>query len=736
MANPTINQQINFDASVNLDSASQRRFEQQLGGGFFKRLETAAKKAGSLLAAPMRAAGRATANVPKVKVNTGVGDAAKKDAAALGFSIKKPSAEKRTTRGGGGGGAGGGAEGSSASTVVKNAMKAFRQSVQQIVKLVTTAIKATTQQVQKIAQAVKRMILSTKSRGRDPNDPAVKAENKAQAEAAKDPVGGSTTPQHVIVDNGKIEVTNQPPSQSRTPPTPPSPTPPQGDDEDARKRTVIEFDPTKIIQMVMNIIDRAANIAKAATAGPVQLTGKYATVLGGFTKAVELGEALGITTNEAAAKMNEALSAGVELGESIYGSMENVIGVSEYLGIGISELLSNSRKMQRNFHGSFDLAAAASGMGDQLLMTTQEAYSVVTAAVSAIGKSGMSASAMVGRTATMIKAFGDEIGPAMAQMQEVFRGQSLGDTIKEIMLMGTDNARRVLNKAMVGLGDDKFAQDTKAMITKALASGDLVAMAEALQLIGPAAEDLAQTVRGQKLGVGFRSGGLGQLVYRAVTGMGAQDVQDVRVKQAADVLGAVGDAPMGGIGGAGAVRTAREPLLSYTETIQKRLDEVLAAFASSADPAATAMDAVAAAGQAAAAAIRAMLPRWAGGTGSGDPIGDARRASQNNPILDIIFGGVVNDFIYRGDGTTGKITPINTRDQFFGAKPGGAIDRAIASAATGMGMRSGRTGGRPTAGPTNITVNINGGDLGKVYEVVRTVLQQSGIRPPAGAYAT
>jgi hypothetical protein len=37
---------------------------------------------------------------------------------------------------------------------------------------------------------------------------------------------------------------------------------------------------------------------------------------------------------------------------------------------------------------------------------------------------------------------------------------------------------------------------------------------------------------------------------------------------------------------------------------------------------------------------------------------------------------------------------------------------------------------------TNVTVNVNGGDLGKVYEVVRNVLQQSGVRPPAGAYAT
>lgn len=36
----------------------------------------------------------------------------------------------------------------------------------------------------------------------------------------------------------------------------------------------------------------------------------------------------------------------------------------------------------------------------------------------------------------------------------------------------------------------------------------------------------------------------------------------------------------------------------------------------------------------------------------------------------------VNDFIYRGDGRSGSITPIDTADQFVGMKPGGAIDRA------------------------------------------------------------
>ena len=36
----------------------------------------------------------------------------------------------------------------------------------------------------------------------------------------------------------------------------------------------------------------------------------------------------------------------------------------------------------------------------------------------------------------------------------------------------------------------------------------------------------------------------------------------------------------------------------------------------------------------------------------------------------------VEDFIYRGNGRSGSITPIDTADQFIGMKPGGAIDRA------------------------------------------------------------
>lgn len=74
----------------------------------------------------------------------------------------------------------------------------------------------------------------------------------------------------------------------------------------------------------------------------------------------------------------------------------------------------------------------------------------------------------------------------------------------------------------------------------------------------------------------------------------------------------------------------------------------------------------------------------------------------------------LQDFIYRGDGTRGTINPINKRDEFFGAKPGGAIDKAINGGGGGV---------------VNIYIS---GDEAKVYNVVKRVIQESGLRAPAG----
>jgi len=734
MANPTISQRIDFDASLNLDAESQRRFERQLGGGFFKKLEQASKKAGAALAKPMQAASRAASRTPQVRLKAGVGDAAKRAADALGLTLKKaaPPTRRITTNTGGVAGKDGG--GTPNQTVV-GAMKVFRKSVQQIIKLVSTALRATMQQIQKITQAVTRMISLKRGGPKDPNDPAVKAENKAQAEAARDPVGGTNKPVHVIVDGGQVKVTNTPP-----PPEPPKPTPPPTQDpryDRPEERTVIDFDPTKILQMFMNIANRIFNVVKTVTAGAVAYTGAYAGPQG-FNRAVQLADELGITTEEAASKMNEALNAGVGSTKNMYENISAVAQVSEYLGISISELVTNSRKLIRNNKSNFDLAAAAAGLANTGLLSIQESYAVVTAAAASIGKSGVSVDSMVGRVQKMVGAFGDEIGPAMAQMQEIFRGQTIGDTIKEIMLMGPEAAAKVLRKAEEGLGSDKFSEDTRKMIEKALASGDLVAMAEALQLVGPAAEDLAQTFRGQKLGVGFQSGGLAQVAYRQVFGMGAQSVQDLRVKKAAGVLGAEGGVMTGAT--TGGVKAAREAGLSITEVLQKKLDEGLTGplssmaygFKSAVESVSDAMSELVSVVKSLGAYMAALISPL-----GGDPAEAARAASPTSKMVPVLFPEPKNDFIYQGGkGGVARITAINTQDQFFGAKPGGAIDRAIASTASGMSRTTTTVGGRGAAGVTNVTVNVNGGDLGKVYEVVRNVLQQSGVRPPAGAYAT
>lgn len=77
----------------------------------------------------------------------------------------------------------------------------------------------------------------------------------------------------------------------------------------------------------------------------------------------------------------------------------------------------------------------------------------------------------------------------------------------------------------------------------------------------------------------------------------------------------------------------------------------------------------------------------------------------------------LQDFIYRGDGTRGTINPISSKDQFFGAKPGGPIDQAI----NGQGSRGGV-----------VNIYVNGGDEARVYNVVKRVIQESGLRGQSG----
>lgn len=69
----------------------------------------------------------------------------------------------------------------------------------------------------------------------------------------------------------------------------------------------------------------------------------------------------------------------------------------------------------------------------------------------------------------------------------------------------------------------------------------------------------------------------------------------------------------------------------------------------------------------------------------------------------------VDDFVYRGDGVRGTITPIDTADTLVGSKEGGALDRL--------------------SGSTNVSISIYGGDERRVFDVVKRVLGQAGLGP-------
>jgi hypothetical protein len=87
-----------------------------------------------------------------------------------------------------------------------------------------------------------------------------------------------------------------------------------------------------------------------------------------------------------------------------------------------------------------------------------------------------------------------------------------------------------------------------------------------------------------------------------------------------------------------------------------------------------------------------------------------RRLINNNPYgLAALRAAGLEDFIYRGDGVRGTIQSINKKDEFFGAKPGGAIDKAM-------------NGGRGS-----VNVNIYGGDEAKIYNVVKRAIKESGL---------
>jgi hypothetical protein len=81
-------------------------------------------------------------------------------------------------------------------------------------------------------------------------------------------------------------------------------------------------------------------------------------------------------------------------------------------------------------------------------------------------------------------------------------------------------------------------------------------------------------------------------------------------------------------------------------------------------------------------------------------------------IEDRVFSRSFNDFVY----ANGRAHPIDSMDQFFGAKKGGAIDTAVNR------VESAGKGGN------TVTININGGDLQRVRRTVVDVMTKMGYR--------
>lgn len=75
------------------------------------------------------------------------------------------------------------------------------------------------------------------------------------------------------------------------------------------------------------------------------------------------------------------------------------------------------------------------------------------------------------------------------------------------------------------------------------------------------------------------------------------------------------------------------------------------------------------------------------------------------------------DFIYRGDGTVGSITPIDSGDSFYGAKAGGAIDETLRSLAGG-----GASGG----GEKTVNIYVSGDNEARMIATITRVLKETG----------
>ena len=428
------------------------------------------------------------------------------------------------------------------------------------------------------------------------------------------------------------------------------------------------------------------------------------------TKAIAQG--LGIAYADAAQMVGEAWN------ENVGGALLGMATTAKALGLSIGEVASQTSKLNSNFKTTGDIFRETAGLAEDTGLSLQSAYGILQGVTTGVQLMNTNLSKSFGYVKKLVKTFGEELGTQLAQSLGIVRGMTPQDALKELLLMKESDRREMFRQAAEDTSG-ATPQDlaARAMLMRGAAEGaTLEQQAIALRHLGPRAELYMEGRRGGGLFGDYKPDTMGfaEAAGRASLGMTSADTE---VRQLALKFGGLGDGitelHSGTLAAAGAMAKAAKDARTFDESMQRVIDSI-AVGGFNMDPA----DLADAIGD---AVYKAVVGR--------DPKGAIEELER--------LGGSVQDFIYRGNGTTGSITAINSRDQFFGAKPGGPIDTAMKMAGVAGGIRGvggAARGGGGGAAPSYVTVNINGGDLGKVYEVVRNVLRQSGLRPPAGAY--
>lgn len=116
------------------------------------------------------------------------------------------------------------------------------------------------------------------------------------------------------------------------------------------------------------------------------------------------------------------------------------------------------------------------------------------------------------------------------------------------------------------------------------------------------------------------------------------------------------------------------------------------------------------------AGAMASLGIMPGARGAGTAGGQHRFGTDEEADAAATVGNAEDDFIYRGNGVRGTITPIDSQDTLVGSKEHGALDRM--------------------SGGSTINISIYGGDERRIFDVVKRALTASGAgsrRVTAGA---